>query len=75
MSIPVTILVVLIIFAFWITIPIMIIGLFLGYKYAFSGPELGKDKVNRAMDSVSSAAENLKKEFKGDNNNDKNSNN
>ena len=75
MSIPVTILVVLIIFAFWITIPIMIIGLFLGYKYAFSGPELGKDTVNCAMDSVSSAAENLKKEFKGDNNNDKNSNN
>jgi hypothetical protein len=75
MSIPVTILVVLIIFAFWITIPIMIIGLFLGYKYAFSGPELGKDTVNCAMDSVSSAAENLKKEFKGDNTNGKNSNN
>lgn len=70
MSIPVTVLVVLIIFTFWITIPLMIIGLFLGYKYAFNGPELGKEKVNRAMDSVSSAAENLKKEFKGDKTND-----
>jgi hypothetical protein len=66
MSIPVTILVVLVVFTFWITIPTMIIGLFLGYKYAFNGPELGKEKVNRAMDSVSNAAENLKKEFKGD---------
>lgn len=75
MSIPVIVLVVLIIFAFWITIPIMIIGLFLGYKYAFSGPELGKDTVNCAMDSVSSVADNLKIEFKGDNTNDKNSNN
>lgn len=70
MSIPVTILVILIIFTFWITIPIMIVGLFLGYRYAFTGPELGKETVNRAMDSVSSAAENLKKEFKGDKNND-----
>lgn len=67
MSIPVTILVVLALFTFWITIPLMFIGLFFGYKYTFKGPELGKEKVNRAMDSVSNAAENLKKEFKGDN--------
>ena len=67
MSMPVTVLVVLVLFTFWITIPIMFIGLFFGYKYTFKGPELGKEKVNRAMDSVSNAAENLKKEFKGDN--------
>jgi len=67
-SIPVTILVILIVFAFWITIPIMVIGLFFGYKYSFAGPELGKEQVNRAMDSVSNAAESIKKEFKGDDN-------
>lgn len=70
MSVPVTVLAILVIFAFWITIPLLIIGLFFGIKYAFSGPELGKDNVNRAMDSVSDAAENIKKEFKGDNTND-----
>lgn len=67
MSIPVTILAVLAIFTFWITIPILIIGLFFGYKYRFNGPELGKENVNRAMDSASDAAENIKREFKGDN--------
>lgn len=67
MAVPTTVLVVLVLFTFWITIPLLLIGLFFGYKYRFKGPELGKEKVNRAMDSVSNAAENLKKEFKGDN--------
>lgn len=67
MSIPVTVLAILAVFTFWITIPILIIGLFFGYKYRFNGPELGKENVNKAMDSVSEAAENIKREFKGDN--------
>ncbi len=69
MSIPVTILAILGIFAFWMTIPVLVVGLFFGYRYRFSGPELGKENVNRAMDSVSDAAENIKREFKGDNTN------
>lgn len=67
-SVPVIILAILILCAFWITIPIMVIGLFLGYKYSFAGPDLGKEQVNRAMDSASNAAESIKKEFKGDDN-------
>ncbi len=61
MAIPVTVLAVLLIFTFWITIPIIILGLFFGYRYMFSGPDLGKENVNRAMDSVADVAENLKK--------------
>lgn len=75
MAIPVTILALLLIFMFWITIPIMIVGLFFGYKYMFSGPDLGKENVNRAMDSVADMAENLKKEVKGEKSNGKNSDN
>lgn len=75
MSIPVTVLAVLLLFMFWITIPIMILGLFFGYRYMFSGPDLGKENVNRAMDSVAHVAENLKKEVKGEKSNGENSNN
>lgn len=73
MAIPVTILALLLIFMFWITIPIMVLGLFFGYRYVFSGPDLGKENVNRAMDSVADAAENFKKEVKGEESNGENS--
>ena len=66
MSFPVTILLLLIILTFWFTIPLMILGLFMGYKYEFTGPDLGKESVNRAMDGASNVAENIKNEFKGD---------
>lgn len=61
---PVTVLVVLLLFTFWITVPIIIIGLFFGYRYMFTGPDLGKDNVNQALDSVAQAAENIKKEVR-----------
>lgn len=70
MTLPVTVLVILLIFTFWITVPLMIVGLFFGYKYSFSGPELGKEEVNRTMDQVSDVVDNLKKEFSGENKND-----
>ncbi len=74
-SIPVTVLVLLLLFMFWVTIPLMIVGLFFGYRYMFIGPDLGKENVNRAMDSVADAAESLKKEVKGEKSNGKNSDN
>ena len=75
MSIPVTVLAVLLLFMFWITIPLMIVGLFFGYSYMFSGPDLGKESVNRAMDSVAGVAENIKKEVKGEKSNGENPDN
>lgn len=64
MSIPVTVLVLLLLFIFWLTLPLIVIGLFFGYRYSFAGPDLGKETVNRTLDSVATAAENLKKEVK-----------
>ncbi len=75
MTIPVTVLAILLLFMFWITLPIMIIGLFFGYRYMFSGPELGKEDINRAMNSVADAAGNIKKEVKGEKSNGNNSDN
>lgn len=59
--IPVTVLALLLIFAFWITIPLMIVGLFFRMRYRFNGPDLGRDSVNQAMDSAANAAEKIKR--------------
>jgi len=60
-SLPVTALTFLLIFAFWITIPMIIIGLFFGFRYRFQGPNFNGNTVNDAMNSAAEAAENLKK--------------
>lgn len=59
-SMPVLVLVLLLIFAFWVAIPLLIVGLFFGFRYRFSGPELGKNLVNDPMENVAKAAEDLK---------------
>lgn len=67
-TIPVTILILLFLFCFWVTLPLLIIGLFFGYKYRFCGPDLGRQDVNRAMDSASEVAENIKQSFNSQDN-------
>lgn len=63
-AIPVTVFVAAIIFAFWATVPLMVIGLFAGCSYSFAGPDLGKDSINKAWDKASEVAENIKEDFK-----------
>ena len=58
-----TILVLLLIFAFWFVIPLMIVGLFFSFRYSFHGPDVGTVNVNKVMDDVASAAEGIKKDF------------
>lgn len=53
--IPVTVLVLLLLFAFWIVVPLLIVGLIFGYRYRFCGPDLDKPEVNKAMENVSKA--------------------
>ena len=66
LEVPVTVLVLLLIFAFWVCIPLLVIGLFVGYHYTFSGAELGRDSVNHAMDKAAEVAEKVKEEVKGE---------
>jgi hypothetical protein len=63
-SVPTTVLVLLLIFGFWFVLPAIIIGLFFGCRYRFRGPDLGRDGINRAMDSAGETAENLKQSVK-----------
>lgn len=77
-AIPLTIFVILLVFAaVWVVFPLMIIGLFFGYRYRFAGPNFSDNKVNRSMDIVSDATlkagnivkesvESISKEFKKD---------
>lgn len=69
-KLPITALVLLLLFAFWIVVPLMVVGLFLGYKYSFGGSDLDKHNkgVNDFMEQVSSTADNIKQDIKGDSN-------
>lgn len=60
-SFPVTVLALLMIFAFWVTIPLIIIGLFFGLRYRFNGPDFSSNTINDAMNSAADAADDLRK--------------
>lgn len=66
-SVPILILVLLIIVAFWISVPLLIVGLFAGCRYQFVGPDLGKEAINDVMDNVSATVDDMvgqvKREF------------
>ncbi len=66
LSVPVNILILALIFFFWITLPLLVIGLFLGCSYKFRGPDLGKQSINQMMDSAASTAEDIKKSLRTD---------
>ena len=67
-SLPVLILIILVIVAFWITIPLVIVGHFFGCQYRFSGPDLNQERVNEVMDKVShtvgDVVDQVKEEFR-----------
>lgn len=63
LRVPVTLLIVLLIFTFWIVVPLMIVGLFFDMRYQFRGPDVQSDNLNKAMDTVADAAENLKNDI------------
>ena len=60
---PITVCVLLLLLAFWVCVPLLIIGLFFSFRYGFSGPVFRDDVFNKAMDKASDVTENIKKEF------------
>ena len=57
---------VLLLFAFWVVLPLMIVALFCKCRFLFRGPDLGTDAVNGAMGKVSDAADTLKAELRSE---------
>jgi len=62
-SIPVLILILLLCISFWITPLVFVITLFCGFRYRFTGEDLGKDSVNSVMDSATEVVEDVKRSF------------
>ena len=64
MSVPVIVLALLLLFAFWIVLPLLVVGLFCGFRYSFRGNITKSVDVNKACDKAAEACESMKKEFK-----------
>ena len=64
LDMPVLVMAALLLFAFWVCIPLLIIGLFAGFHYSFSGAELGRETINSAMDKASEAADRVMEEIR-----------
>lgn len=58
-ALPVLIVVLLVFFAFWIVVPALVLALFFGFRYRFSGPDLERDEINGVMGSVAETAADL----------------
>lgn len=58
-AMPVLVLLLLVVLATWAVLPLLVIGLFLGFRYRFSGPDLERDSINDAMESVADTAADL----------------
>ena len=63
MNISITVLILLLLIAFWAVLIVLVVGLFCGCRYSFWGPQLGREDVNQAMDKAHDMAEELKQDF------------
>ena len=62
---PITVMILLLLFAFWVIIPLFIIGLFFEMEYSLSGYNMENSDINKLFNSLSHFANNIKNENKG----------
>jgi ribosomal protein L12E/L44/L45/RPP1/RPP2 len=60
-SMPITVVIVLTAFLFWVVVPLFIISLFCGLRYHFRGKDLDRKSVNRVMDEASNTVDDIKR--------------
>jgi hypothetical protein len=63
-GVPLTVLALALIFFFKISLIVLVVGLFFGFRYRIAGERLGGSPVNSVMDSAAEAAEALKNSLK-----------
>ncbi|EOU2056604.1 ubiquitin [Clostridium perfringens] len=63
LKIPFTVLIVLLFFAFWIVIPLMIIGLFFNMEFLVSSKKIDVDKINKVFKETSKVVKDIKGKF------------
>ncbi|MBS5450286.1 MAG: UBA/TS-N domain protein [Coriobacteriia bacterium] len=65
-SMPILIVILLVVFAFWVTIPLLIISLFFEFRYHFDGVGTIEVNLNDLSDKASDGVDNLKRTVMGD---------
>lgn len=65
-KLPITVMILLIIFSFWVTIPLLIVGLFLEMEYSLSGYNMENSEFNKFFCSLSNYANKIKSDIKRD---------
>ncbi len=66
LAMPVLVLIVLMFASFGLMLMVLIVGLFCGCQYQFSGRQLGRDGINSAMGKMSDLADDIKESFQSD---------
>lgn len=61
---PVTVFVILCLISFGTVLFLMLVSLFFGIRYRFSGPDLGKSVINNAMGKATDVADSIKSDIK-----------
>ena len=69
-AMPVLVLILLMLFAFWVTIPLMIVGLFFDFKYNFVGVDKVTVDLNKMCDKASDTCTNLKNDIRSEKGNE-----
>lgn len=64
LKLPLTVVIVLLIFGFWILIPLVVIGLFLDIKFSVESKKVNTDKTNDILSKISKEVRNIKSKIK-----------
>ena len=64
LKLPLTVVIVLLIFGFWILIPLVVIGLFLDIKFSVESKKVNTDKTNDILSKISKEVQNIKPKIK-----------
>lgn len=64
LKLPLTVVIVLLLFMFWIIIPLTIVGLFFDIKLYVYSKRVNTDKANRVLSDISEGAKIVKEKFK-----------
>ena len=64
LKIPSTVMILLLMFTFWIVIPLAIVGLFFDIEFSFSGSKVETSKINNILKMISINIKKIKEELK-----------
>lgn len=70
LKMPLTVVIVLLFFGFWMIIPLMILGLFFDIEFSLSPKMVNTNKVNKVLHDISENVQNIKMKFKKELNDD-----